>query len=319
MAVQFGKWNVEGKPVDAGYLTKVCALIAPYSSEAAQCCTIGGISMVYCAFPTTAESCGDLKPLQFASGAILSWDGRLDNREQLINDLGRLVSAESTDASIVAASYVRWGSDCFARLIGDWALAIWDPERRSLFLARDFVGIRPLYYTCCETEITWSTVLDPLVLLAGKTFKIEEEYLAGWLAPFPDAHLTPYVGILAVPPASFIEWRRERMRVHTYWNFDPGKEILYTTDKEYAEHFRTLFAQSVRRRLRSNTSVLGELSGGMDSTSIVCMADSIGRGACVETISYYSESEPNWDERPYFTMVEQARRSNGIPCSDGLV
>jgi asparagine synthase (glutamine-hydrolysing) len=316
MAVQFGRWNVEGKSVDPDYIRKVCALIAPYSSEAAQLYSVGGISMVYCAFPTTTESFSDLKPLQFASGAILTWDGRLDNREQLINDLGRLVSAESTDASIVAASYVRWGSACFARLIGDWALAIWDPDTRSLFLARDFTGIRPLYYTCGETEITWCTVLDPLVLLAGKRFKIEEEYLAGWLASFPDAHLTPYVGVLAVPPASFIEWRPERMRVRTHWTFDPGKEIRYGTDEEYEAHFRTLFAQSVRRRLRSNAAVLGELSGGMDSTSIICMADLISRdrneGVNVETISYYSGSEPNWDERPYFTMVEEARGRTGF-------
>jgi asparagine synthase (glutamine-hydrolysing) len=93
---------------------------------------------------------------------------------------------------------------------------------------------------------------------------------------------------------------RGTQKVTKFWDFDPAKSTRYRTDAEYEEHFRDVFAQAVGRRLRSDSPVLAELSGGMDSSSIVCMADEIARhepgGARrVETVSYYDDSEPNWN------------------------
>jgi asparagine synthase (glutamine-hydrolysing) len=104
--------------------------------------------------------------------------------------------------------------------------------------------------------------------------------------------------------------------VNKYWDFDPTNKIRYRTDAEYEEHFRTVFATAIRRKLRSDRPVLAELSGGRDSSSIVCMADTIvARGAAetprLDTISYYDDSEPNWNERPYFTKVEEKRGRTG--------
>jgi asparagine synthase (glutamine-hydrolysing) len=104
--------------------------------------------------------------------------------------------------------------------------------------------------------------------------------------------------------------------VRKYWDFDPGKRIRYRSDREYEEHFRTVFLESVRRRLRSDCSVLAELSGGMDSSSIVCAADILlARGTAetprLDTVSYYDDSEPNWNERPYIAKVEEKRGRRG--------
>jgi asparagine synthase (glutamine-hydrolysing) len=104
--------------------------------------------------------------------------------------------------------------------------------------------------------------------------------------------------------------------VSKYWDFDPGKRIRYCTDAEYEEHFRTVFATAVQRKLRSDSPVLAELSGGRDSSSIVCMADTLVAHGTVETpgldtVSYYDDSEPNWNERPYFTKVEEKRGRTG--------
>jgi len=110
--------------------------------------------------------------------------------------------------------------------------------------------------------------------------------------------------------------RAGKHTVRKYWDFDPGKRIRYRTDTEYEEHFRAVFAEAVRRRLRSDSPILAELSGGMDSPSIVCMADTIiAHGAAetprLDTLSYYNDSEPNWNERPYFTKVEEKRGRTG--------
>jgi asparagine synthase (glutamine-hydrolysing) len=316
MSVQFGRWNFDGKPVDRDYLAKAKACIAPYGPDDAGSYSKKNVSILYHAFHTTKESRREAQPHVTDSGAILTWDGRLDSRADLIHQLRDFVTAASTDVEIVAAAYEYWNTDCFAMLIGDWALSLYDPQTRSLILANDPIGTRHLYYSFDSQQVTWSTVLDPLVLFAGKTFALCEEYIAGWFSFFPAAHLTPYVGILAVPPSSSVLLRPGRHTVRKYWDFDPSNRVRYRTEAEYEEHFRTIFAEAVRRRLRSDSPILAELSGGMDSSSIVCMADTIiASGAAktprLDTLSYYDDSEPNWNERPYFTKIEEKRGRTG--------
>jgi len=312
MSVQFGRWNFEGQPPSPDYVERVSAALAPYGPDSNEPYSKGGLRILYRAFHTTKESYREKQPCISPSGAVITWDGRLDNRADLISDLRDFVSVNSTDLAIVAAAYDRWGANCFAKLVGDWALSVWNPAHRSLLLAKDPIGTKHLYYSMDSYQISWSTILDPLVLLAGKTFSISEEYIAGWLSFFPATHLAPYVGIHSVPPASSVLIRPGKHTVSKYWDFDPKKRICYRSDGEYEEHFRGIFAEAVRRRLRSDSPVLAELSGGMDSSSIVCMADTIAaRGGAetprLDTVSYYNDSEPNWNERPYFTIVEAKR------------
>jgi len=204
VSAQFGRWNFDGKPVDRDYLENAKASIAPFGPDDAGSYSKGDISILYRAFHTTRESRRESQPHVTASGAILTWDGRLDNRAELIRQMSDEVTIGSTDVAIVAAAYERWGSDCLARLIGDWALSIWDPHTRSLMLAKDPIGTRHLYYSLDKDLVTWGTVLDPLVLFAGRSFVLNEEYIAGWFSFFPAAHLTPYIGIHSVPPSSSV-------------------------------------------------------------------------------------------------------------------
>lgn len=322
MSAQFGRWNFDGEPVDKEYLEKVRSSIAPYGPDNAQAYLNRNVCILFHGFHTTKESRSETQPHISASGAVIAWDGRLDNRAELIRQLGIPLTAGPTDVSIVAAAYEEWGTDCFGKLIGDWALSIWDANTRSLILAKDPIGTRHLYYSIHNDQVTWSTILDPLALLAGKTFSLCEEYIAGWFSFFPAAHLTPYVGIDSVPPSSLVLIRAGKRTIRKYWDFDPGRQIRYRTDGEYEEHFRAVFAEAVRRRLRSDSPIIAELSGGMDSSSIVCMADTIiARGTAetprLDTMSYYDDSEPNWNERPYFTKVEEKRGRAGCHIDVG--
>jgi asparagine synthase (glutamine-hydrolysing) len=322
MSVQFGRWNLDGRPADPDYLRQVNRMLAPYGGGQGTPYTLGSVSMLFCAFATTKEARSETQPQVAPHGTIFMWDGRLDNRADLLGRLGEGLSNQSTDAAIVASAYTKWGNHCLPNLIGDWALSVWNPNEMSLTLAKDPVGTRPLYYSVEANQVTWSTILDPLVLLAGRSFVLDKEYVAGWFCLFPAAHLSPYVGIHSVPPSSLVVVRAGTSTVKKYWEFDPQKRIRYRTDGEYEEHFRAVFAESVRRRLRSDTPVLAELSGGMDSSSIVCMADTlIGAGTAdvprLDTLSYYDDSEPNWNERPYFSRVEQHRGRAGCHINVG--
>jgi len=317
MSVQFGRWNFEGQPAAPDYIEKVSVTLAPYGPDSNESYSKGGVEILYRAFHTTKESHRESQPHISLSGAVITWDGRLDNRAELISDLRDAATSNTTDVAIVSAAYEKWRTNFLARLIGDWALSIWNPNNRSLILAKDPIGTRHLYYLIDKDHIAWSTVLDPLVLFGGKTFSLSEEYIAGWLSLFPATHLTPCVGVHSVPPSSSVLLKPGKHVVSKYWDFDPDKKIRYRTEAEYEEHFRSVFAEAVRRSLRSDSPILAELSGGRDSSSIVCMADSVlARGGAaltphLDTISYYDDSEPNWNERPYFTKVELKRGRTG--------
>jgi asparagine synthase (glutamine-hydrolysing) len=316
MSVQFGKGNFDGKPVDPHDLEEARPVLAPYGPDGEGYICRENVGILYRAFHTTSEGRREIQPHVSKSGAVITWDGRLDNRRALIERLPGKVSEALTDLEIVSAAYDRWGTEMFRELVGDWALSLWNPKDRSLILAKDFVGTRHLYYTIEQDHVTWSSILDPLVLFSQHPLKLQEEYIAGWLSFFPAAHLTPYVGIHAVPPSSFVCLAQGTRKITQYWDFDPSKRICYRTDGEYEEHFRVVFSESVRRRLRSDSPVLAELSGGMDSSAIVCMADAVassGDGMIQrpDTVSYYTDSEPNWDERPFFSKVEARRGRTG--------
>jgi asparagine synthase (glutamine-hydrolysing) len=316
MSVQFGKCNLDGKPVSCQEFEQVSAMLAGSLHDAENFFCSDNLGIIYHGFHTVKESGLVVQPYVSPSGNVVTWDGRLDNRETLIRELSGTLSKDSDDVVIVAALYEMRGTGAFASLKGDWALSLWDARERVLVLAKDFAGTRHLYYSTDRDQITFSSILDPLILFARRALTVDEEYIAGWLSFFPAPHLTPYVGIHSVPPSSFVNLAKGTQKIARYWDFNPGKKIRYGTDAEYEEHFRIEFGESVRRRLRSNRPVLAELSGGMDSSSIVCMADSVMAHGNVDTprldtISYYNDMEPNWNERPYFLKVEERRKRSG--------
>jgi asparagine synthase (glutamine-hydrolysing) len=322
MGVIFGRRNFDGRQPPEQYLNEVRSMLSPYGPDGDSSYSGQGISIIYCALHTTHESRQEIQPLVTASGAVVTWDGRLDNRQELFRLLQLPGLRGCADVSIVGAAYERWGIACFAKLIGDWALSIWNPTDQTLILAKDPIGVRHLYFSLDRGQVVWSTVLEPLVRLANNKFSLNEEYIAGWFSFFPATHLTPYIGVESVPPSCFVRFHGERQSTTQYWDFDPAKRIRYDTDTEYEEHFRVVIAESIRRRLRSDSTVLAELSGGMDSTSIVCVADSLlARGLAatprLDTVSYYSDAEPNWNERTYFEKVEEQRGRRGCHIDVG--
>ena len=317
MSVQAGIWNFDGRPVDHKLLADLSESLKHQGPDGESCHVDGSIALLYRPFHTTAESPREKQPFFSRRGFVLTWDGRLDNREVLTADLRSDLDASPTDIAIFAAAFDRWDTDCFRRIVGDWAVSIWKPEQRELLFAADYMGIRHIFYYLKNDRIWWSTDLSPLVLLSGDKFHIDDDYIAGYFAHDPDAHLTPYLEIRQSPPGQFVRVQNGRALVERFWRFSPESRIRYKTDAEYEEHFRHIFRQSVQRRLRSDSPILAELSGGLDSSSIVCIADDIIAGESAETprldtISYYDDTEPNGDDSIYFQKIEEKRGRVGI-------
>jgi asparagine synthase (glutamine-hydrolysing) len=317
MSVQAGIWNFDGRPVEPEQIEDISEFLKAQGPDGESRYADGSVALLYRPFHTTAESRQEKQPYFSNRGFIVTWDGRLDNRQALIADLRSDLEANPTDVAIVAAAFDCWETDSFRRLIGDWAVTIWKPAEHELFFASDYMAIRHIFYYLKKDRIWWSTDLSSLVLLSNDKFHIDDNYIAGYLAHNPDAHLTPYLEIREVPPGQFVRVRSGKATVERFWRFDPKSRIRYKTDAEYEEHFRHVFRQSVHRRLRSDSPILGELSGGLDSSSIVCMADDIlaKEGAetpRLDTLSYYDKTEPSGEDWTYFRKVEAKRGRAGI-------
>jgi asparagine synthase (glutamine-hydrolysing) len=317
MSVQAGVWNFDGGPVDRKLLADISESLKPQGPDGEFCHVDGSVALLYRPFHTTAESRAEKQPYFSNHGFIVTWDGRLDNRDELIPELRSEVETNPTDIAIIAAAFDRWETDCFRRIIGDWAVSVWKPKHRELIFAADYMSTRHIFYYLKKERILWSTDLGPLVLLSNDKFHIDDNYVAGYFARIPDAHLTPYCEIREVPPGQFVRIQNRRALAERFWYFSPKSRIRYKTDAEYEEHFRHVFRQSVRRRLRSDSPMLAELSGGVDSSSIVCMADDIlaTHGAAtprLDTLSYYDKTEPSGDDRIHFPKIEQKRGRVGI-------
>ncbi|MFZ0539646.1 MAG: hypothetical protein WAM47_22465, partial [Candidatus Sulfotelmatobacter sp.] len=155
MSVQFGRWNFEDQPPGPDYIEKVSATLAPFGPDSNESYSKAGIKILYRAFHTTKESHFEKQPHISSSGAVITWDGRLDNRGDLISELRDSATFNSTDVAIVAAAYEKWGTNCLGKLIGDWALSIWNPREHSVLLAKDPIGTRHLYYSFDNNQVTW--------------------------------------------------------------------------------------------------------------------------------------------------------------------
>ena len=271
------------------------------------------VGMTYRAFHTTHESLFEVQPLMSSGGHMLAWDGRLDNRDELIRELysGRREEKTITDLEIVMAAYLKWGDGSFVRLIGDFCLALWDANVKVLLLVRDVIGSRPLYYSVGINRIVWSTELLPLIDAANIACEVNEEYVAGFLARYPKPGVTPYKHVFTVKPQCVVAVTKHGQLQETrYWGLDPRRESRYRNDEEYEEHFLQEFCAGVKARLRSHRTVFAELSGGLDSSSIVCVGDQLIQNREVqvsrlETISSVYDESATADESKYIQHVEQ--------------
>jgi asparagine synthase (glutamine-hydrolysing) len=317
MSLQAGMWNFDDEPIDRNLLRKLGSSAGTDAPDGETSFVNGAVGLTYGAFCTTPEARSETQPFVSPRGYVITWDGRLDNREELITQLDRHLSTDHTDVAIVAAAFERWGEACLHKFIGEWALCSWDPTEKTLILSRDYAATRSLYYYLTQSRLYWCTRLATMVLQTGASFTLDEDYIASYLTTFPEACLTPYKEIRGVPPGKFVKIRKANLTIGKYWPFEPQLRIRYKTDAEYEEHFRYVFRQAVRRRLRSHHPILADLSGGFDSSAIVCMADDIisHEGAPsprVDTMSYYDQSEPDADDFEYLTTVEQYRGRSGI-------
>jgi asparagine synthase (glutamine-hydrolysing) len=297
---------VAGDPVAAD-LERMTAALAHRGPDGSGAWSQDAVGLGHRMLWTTPESRTEPLPLSAREGALaITADARLDNRAELRVALG-LDDREVGDAALILRAYERWGEQCPERLLGDFAFVIWDGRRRALFCVRDHFGVKPFYYHRAPRLFAFASEIKALLRLPEVPRRLNETRVADYLAPIvEDREITFYDGILRLPPAHTLRVSPEGAEVRCYWTLDSSREVRLGSDEEYAEAFRELFVDAVRCRMRTAGPVGSMLSGGLDSSSIVCVARALaaaGDGGPLHTFSAIFPDVPSCDERPFIDAV----------------
>jgi len=256
-------------------------------------------------------------------GLQVSFEGRIDNRNELISELS--LDPLAGDEAIIAAAYRRSGADpAFLKMLyGDFVVAVWDASQNRLLLGRDCFGVVPLYYHRAPGGLAWSSDLAALLHATGCSRDPDPHFVAGFLSFASRGNVSPFKAIAIVPPASVVHCDSAGVRVQTYWRLEPERELLLKSDADYETQFAALFSDAVRVRMRSSGPVFCELSGGLDSSSIAAVADGICRRQflpddSLQTISHIYDEAASFDDRPFIEIMEQhlGRRAHHVEEND---
>jgi len=296
--------------------------LSKWGPDGGRIVTTDSLGFCYQAFNTNREARLEKQPLVARDGRILAADVRIDNREELFAAVHDRLAGGSTDVDYLMAAHVRWGTKFPFHVVGEYAFALYDPFERKLLLCRDHIGARPLYYHRNNDRLIVSSQLAPLVDLFDIPRDIDEEYVAGCMSRGPRVGATPYRHIHAVLPGHIlIATQSGCLTEERYWQLEPGREVRFRTDEEYEEAFRYHLRKAMQAPLRTDRPVMIELSGGLDSSTVACVAaDSIQRGETqatrFDTVSLVYDESPTSDESNFIDCVESHLGRVGIHVRD---
>ncbi len=221
------------------------------------------------------------QPMTSADGAaVLVFNGEIFNYVELREELrARGHRFRSTgDAEVLLHAYLEWGTECLPRLNGEWAFVVYDRRTASLFVARDRFGIKPLYRLQVPGAVAWASEIKALLALPEYRPSINWRVAGAYLTSARLDHSTEtfFEGVQALPAGSAFAVDREgREREWRYWSLPAPGAAPLTDDPAAA--FAELFEDAVRIRLRSDVPLGVCLSGGLDSTAVICAMDRVRR------------------------------------------
>jgi asparagine synthase (glutamine-hydrolysing) len=239
----------------------------------------------------------------------LSFNGEIYNYVELRRELESLGHAfvSGSDTEVLLAAYAEWGVGALERLIGMFAFAIVDAERRTLVLARDQFGIKPLFYAALPGRLAFASEIPPLLEIPGVGRKANPQRVYDYLrfARVDHGADTMFADVRQVQPAHYVEVpfdQPERVVERQYWTLAPEPLDGLSLDGA-AERLRELFLDSVRLHLRSDVPVGAAFSGGVDSSgNVTAMRFLSGSDLELHTFSYIPES-PELSEERWISLV----------------
>jgi asparagine synthase (glutamine-hydrolysing) len=229
---------------------------------------------------------------------VITYNGEVYNFLELRIELSKegYEFHTATDTEVVVAAYARWGEACLERFNGMWALAIWDKQKRSLFLVRDRFGIKPLYYLFHRSDLYFASELKAFRMISGFKRSLNEGYarealhLSQPLEGTSDETLMN--GVHRLMPGSLMEVVSGKPpRIRKWWETKEHYVDVPNSYREQVAGWRELFLDAIRLRLRSDVPVATSLSGGLDSSSVAGAVAHIGKSGSTD-----ARRAPSWQQ-----------------------
>ena len=316
-----GLYNLDGQPVEANELRAMTSILMRRGPERREVWSSQSIGLGHTLLATTPEAVFERLPFVHSqSGCVITGDIRLDNRAELLTQLGLSDRASVMgDGELALCAYVRWGETCVEHFLGDFALAVWDPRDRTLFCARDQMGMRGLYYHHTPGRfVAFATEPRAILVLPQVPYRIDDARIADFLVPELegiDKTSTFFDGVYRLPPAHTMTVTSEGVRQRRYWTLEAWPELRLPSRAAYVDAFLDVFREAVRCRLRTVGPPGSMLSGGMDSGAIAAVARGVlasdGRGP----LHTFSAASSDGAAEPETRAIRQAIEMDGLAPS----
>jgi asparagine synthase (glutamine-hydrolysing) len=256
---------------------------------------------------------GGRQPLANEDDTIwIVYNGEVYNHVELRQGLvarGHVFRTRADTEAIVHA-YEEWGADCVRRLRGMFAFAIWDDRRKELLLARDRLGIKPLYYAELDGDLVFASELKSLLAVSELDDALDERALAAYLLlRYVPAPLTMLASVRKLPPAHVLTWRAGRTRLRRYWDLldTVTRDATPPTEAEAAIELRRRLDYATKLRLMSEVPLGAFLSGGLDSTMVTAaMLKEVAPPGTLKTFSIGYADDPTDEELGYARLAAGA-------------
>ncbi len=271
MSAILGRVAFDGRPVDEALFARAFEALRPARCARSDSVTRGPVGLGHhdsgleAAYP---------QPVSEGSCTIIA-DARIYNREALARALD-LPAGSLSDAALILQAYLRWQEDCLHHINGDFGVAIHDSARGEVFLARDHIGVRPLFWTMRGAEVLFASFLQGLVGFSDLDWHLDERRIARFLRnPYGFEPKSFVAGVEAVEPGHWVRLRADEVTRQRWW--DPAKVPQRRDIKldEALREVRALTEEAVRARLPGNMPAGAHFSGGIDSTLVTFIAAQI--------------------------------------------
>jgi asparagine synthase (glutamine-hydrolysing) len=312
----------DGGPVERGLVETMTAAMPYRGPDGINHWVRGSVALGQCMLRTTPESLEETQPLTNEDESlVLVMDGRVDNWEELRRELLARGAALRTraDAELVLRAYEIWGWDCLTHIDGDFALVIWDARQQEAFCARDRFGNKPFTYHWDGRILVFASELHAILAMPWVPQIPNEgmivEYLADEWFSFDE---TIWTGVMRLPSAHWMSVGPAGPQPTSYWMPDLNAPQPYTKDEDYFTHYRHLFADSVRRQSRSHKPVAYEVSGGLDSSAVFCVAEHLRRVGTLPapSINGYTIAWTQYDEANELLYARSVGEYLGVPIQE---
>ncbi len=269
----------------------------------------GSVSLGHLMLYNTPESKYERFPYRDSeTGWIITADARIDNREELSGKLNINLEAGKPvlDSLLILEAYKQYGILCNDHLVGAFAYAIWDPDKDQLYCARDHLGFKPFFYLNNNDIFLSASEIKGIKAYQNISLTINELFIADALSTLSsEKDQTFYNEIYRLPPAHYMIVTSQRTTIRRYWNLNPHYELKLSSDKEYINAFKEKLKEAVYCRLQSDYPVGAELSGGLDSSTIVSLAS---QKQSIKTFSHGLPDSAREKHFPYDDEIKHCRK-----------